>query len=692
MKPANPGALVLLFTLVLVGCADEADRQSPSGDAFVFEPGACEVAATLPVEEVSEDTPFFQPRDIRPLRSLSPLIGNVPNRESHSLNGEWRFIVDQLQIGDVNPLLQGGVGTNQRHGPDELLEYSFDGAPGLRVPGDWNTQHPELFWYRGVIWYQIEFEFEPADDRRQFLYFGGGNYRKDVYVNGQLLARHKGGFTPFNVEVTGHLVAGRNAVTVRVDSLSGPDEVPTEYNDWMNYGGLTREVALLDLPASFIRNFRLQLEKGSLDTITGWVDVDAASSGQPVVLAIPELDFTQEARVDDHGRALFRFRADLRLWSPADPHRYRVEISSAGDRVADQIGFRSIVTEGEQILLNGEPLYLRGVSMHEESLLRPGRAWGPEDAAAAIRTLQGLNANFVRLAHYPHNEYMVRAADAAGILVWSELPVYHNINFSRECTLQEAQRQFAEMIARDQNRAAVVLWSIANETPNTDARNAFLRELAAHVRGLDDSRLLSAALLGFGGMEAIGSYVGKKLAADKSVVARLLPGDDPVRIVIDDPLGEVLDVIGFNEYLGWYMAPFIADALRDRGLEVTEGEVREVMLSEMDKFTLDTEFDKPVIISEFGAGAKHGVRGDGVTVFSEDYQARVYQSQLRMLDNSPAVRGMSPWILKDFRAPYRLHTQFQDYWNRKGLLSETGEPKLAFQVLADHYASLRDEK
>ena len=256
MKLVHAVYLMLSFMLVLGGCAEDAGRQLPSGEAFVYEPGACDKAESLHVEEMSEDTPFFQPRDIRPLRSLAPLIGNVPNRASLSLNGDWRFLVDQLQIGDVSPLLQGGVGTNRRHGPDELLEYSFDGAPTLRVPGDWNTQHPELFWYRGVIWYQKEFEFPPADGKRQFLYFGGGNYRKDVYVNGQLLARHKGGFTPFSVEVSGHLVAGRNTVTVRVDSLSGPDEVPTEYNDWMNYGGLTREVALLELPKSFIQTFQ----------------------------------------------------------------------------------------------------------------------------------------------------------------------------------------------------------------------------------------------------------------------------------------------------------------------------------------------------------------------------------------------------------------------------------------------------
>jgi beta-glucuronidase len=189
----------------------------------------------------------------------------------------------------------------------------------------------------------------------------------------------------------------------------------------------------------------------------------------------------------------------------------------------------------------------------------------------------------------------------------------------------------------------------------------------------------------------VGRYIGTKLAGDKSLIADLLTSDpEPVTITIDDPLGEVVDVIGYNEYLGWYMSPFIADALRERGLEVTEGEVRDLVLEHMPLFRIDTEFDKPLVISEFGAGARHGRRGGPLEIWSEDYQARVYTQQLALLAACDAVRGMSPWIIKDFRAPYRLQTQVQEYWNRKGLVSETGEKKLAFGVLRDHYAQLAE--
>lgn len=688
LKPLRLPTL-LLCGLLVCGCESGSPPSGPTLSKPLADAPLCEEPGAALAEDVSEDTPFFAPRVINPLKPLDAQLGNVWGRKIMPLHGNWRYIVDQLAVGDVSPLLRGGVGRNHKAGPGELLEYSFSDDKTLRVPADWNSQQPELFWYRGVIWYQREFQYTAAPGRRSFLYFGGGNFRKDVYVNGHLLARHRGGFTPFNTEVTEYLEPGANVVVVRVDSMSGPDQVPTEYNDWLNYGGLTREVLLVDLPRTFIRNYKLQLAPGSLDTLSGWVQLDGDNRDQPVTIAIPEAGIDLRLTPDANGRATFNAGAELQLWSPDAPKLYRVVISAGDDALEEEIGFRSIETRGEDILLNGRPIFLRGVSMHEESLLRPGRAWGPEDAQAAIEQLKALNANFVRLAHYPHNESMVRAADRAGILVWAEMPVYHSIDFANPCTLQSAQRQYRELIARDQNRAAVILWSLANETPNTASRNRFLRTMAEFVRSEDDTRLLTAALLGFGGMESIGEYVGMKLAGRENALVDLLADPEPVTLVIDDPLGEVIDVLGYNQYLGWYLSGFLVQAMSERGMAVTESEVRELILDGMEQFSITSTFGKPVVISEFGAGARQGKRGGPLDIWSEDYQARVYRQQLKMLANSPSLRGMSPWILKDFRAPYRLHTQIQDYWNRKGLLSETGDKKLAFEVLREHYAGRR---
>lgn len=677
-----------LLSLLITACSGSGDPPAP--------PSLADLSAASDVCESPEpgasggheENPLFRPLERNPVRALDPLLANVRARHTISLNGDWNSIVDQLGVGDASPLLRGGVGENDRHGPHELLEYSFRGGQTLRVPGDWNSQRESLFWYRGIVWYQKEFDYQPPAGRRVFLYFGGANFAKDVYVNGTLLVRHKGGFTPFNTEVTDYLKPGRNALVVKVDSLSGAAEIPTERNDWMNYGGITRDVMLVETPATFVRNYKLQLKAGSDDIIVGWVQLDGSDTSRTVTLRIPDAGIEQSFSTDSQGLARFEFPAQVARWSPSAPRLYRIHWEAGDDVISDDIGFRRIETRGEDILLNGEKIFLRGVSLHEESLLRHGRAHGEADAEAVISRLKKLNANFVRLAHYPHNEHMVRAADRAGIMVWAEIPVYHSIQFDNPCTLASAKQQYSELIDRDQNRAAVILWSLGNETPESEARNRFFVAMAEHVRARDDTRPLTAALLGFGGMEAIGRYIGTLLAGEQNALIDLVSNPEPPVITIDDPLGDIVDVLGYNEYFGWYLSGILTQELRKQGIEVTEKQVRDLMLEQMEKFAIVTPFDKPLVISEFGAGALQGKRGGPLDVWTEDYQARVYRQQLKMLANSPALRGMSPWILKDFRAPYRLNTEFQDYWNRKGLLSETGREKLAFRLMSDYYRDL----
>ena len=690
MRYWKKALLAALLPAVVAGCSPSEPPRPTTMAGVVAADDHCEAPITHAAKQGSDKNPLFTPLNVQPIASLSPLLGNVRARKTVSLNGDWNFIVDQLGVGDASPILRGGVGQNETYNQYELLEYSFKGQHTLKVPGDWNSQQPTLFWYRGIVWYQNNFDYHPPAGKRVFLYFGGANFAKDIYVNGKFLARHKGGFTPFNIDVTDYLVAGQNGIVVKVDSMSGADEIPTEKNDWMNFGGLTRDVMLVETPTTLLQNYKLQLKQGSLDTLQGWVQLDGdAMAQQNVELRIPEANISKTLVTDESGRASFEFQADLALWSPSSPKRYKIEWQLGEQQLNDQIGFRSIETRGEDILLNGKKLFLRGVSMHEESLLREGRAVSKADADAAIEKLKALNANFVRLAHYPHNEHMVRAAERAGIMIWAEMPVYHNIQFGNPCTLASAKRQYSELIARDQNRAAVILWSLGNETQVSDERNSFFVAMAEHVRAEDNTRPLTAALLGFGSMEAVGRYLGIKLAGQQNKLVDLVASPEVPEILIDDPLGDIVDVLGYNEYFGWYMSGPLTQGMRAQGMDVTEDQVRELMLTEMAQFAITTPFGKPLVISEFGAGAKQGKRGGKLDIWTEDYQARVYRQQLKMLANSPALRGLSPWVLKDFRAPYRLNTDIQDYWNRKGLVSETGEEKLAFKIMSDYYQSLK---
>ncbi len=601
-----------------------------------------------------------------------PLVANVFARERISLDGTWQALIDPLRAQtNLLGLIQRDVRPSS---PADLVEPSFEGGLTLRVPGDWNSQDPRLFFYRGGVWYARRFDAPVRPDRRAFLHFGAANYRAEVYLNGRRFGVHEGGFTPFNVEVSGALRAEGNWLVVRVDNETGPEDVPTPETDWLNHGGLTREVSLLWLPRTFVRDYALGLgpEAGSL---AGWVQLDGPDrAGAEVAVAIPGLGVSVRARADAEGRATWDATAEPALWSPAAPTRYAVEIRGGGDAVADEVGFRRVETRGDEILVNGEPVFLRGISIHEEAP-EGGRAWSPEHAEALLGWARDLGCNFVRLAHYPHNEHMLRAADRLGLFVWGEIPVYWNIAFESPRTLARAKRQLSEMIARDRNRAAILFWSIGNETPITPARNDFMRRLADHVRSEDPSRLVTAALL-------TGREVLEPLLI-RSVLPALVgvPRSSWV-LRVDDPLGDIVDVPALNEYLGWYYATPLA-MLTPFGSH----KVRKTILDHLDRVRIETGTGKPLVISEFGAGAvagRHAPEAE-LAVFSEEYQALVYRRQLAMIERQPDVRGISPWVLKDFRSAMRLHSGLQDYWNRKGLVSDDGRRKQAFDVLRDWY-------
>lgn len=574
------------------------------------------------------------------------LIANTEGRRTITLDGEWKTIIDPYESGFYDyryqPSIDGYFKNAKPKSKSDLIEYDFDTSASLKVPGDWNTQSEQLFFYEGTIWYKKSFAYQRKPNTRLFVYFGAANYLADVYLNGEKLGQHEGGFTPFDFEITKLIHDGDNFLIVKVDNKRRRDAMPTLMTDWWNYGGLTRDVKLIETPATFVQDYFIQLQKGSRNRIAGWVKLNGASLNQRVTIGIPEAGISRSFTTDASGRTAIDFTADLKLWSPETPKLYEVIIETETDQVRDQIGFRSIETKGTEILLNGRPIFLRGASIHEEAPFRGGRANTREDAQTLLGWAKELGANFVRLAHYPHNEYMVREADRMGIMVWSEIPVYWTILWENPATLENARNQLSEMIARDKNRAAVVIWSVANETPLSDSRLSFLRNLVAHARSLDPTRLISAAM-----------------------ERRYL---DATTQMIDDPLGQYLDVLGCNEYVGWY------DGLPEKA----------------DQLQWRTKYQKPLIMSEFGGDALFGNHGDASARWTEEYQEDLYRHQIAMLKRIPFLRGTAPWILMDFRSPRRPLAKIQDYWNRKGLISNKGEKKKAFYVMQGYYTELRE--
>ena len=575
-----------------------------------------------------------------------PQLANVLARQSISLNGQWNYIVDVQEEGyydyRMNVNRWGFFLNAKPQRPEDLIEYDFDKAPTMRVPGDWNTQDERLFFYEGTVWLKRSFEYHTQAGRCAILYFGAVNYDAHVYVNGREAGHHVGGFTPFNYDVTDLLHDGENTVIVKVDNKRHAEDVPTQIFDWWNYGGITRDVLLVSVEPTYIENYKLTLDKAptgkkSTRQINFQARLNKAEAGQVVTLRIPELKVAQQlvTAADGTASAALKVR-NLQLWSPDSPKRYRVEMSAGSEVLADSIGFRTIETRDKQILLNGEPIFLKGISIHEEKPNGGGRANSTADAHTLLSWARQLGCNFVRLAHYPHNEYAVREAERMGILVWSEIPVYWTIAWTNPKTYENAERQLTDMIGRDQNRANVIIWSIANETPHSAERDLFLSRLARHARSLDDTRLISMAME----VTSAANYHNR----------------------LQDNMHEYVDVVAFNQYIGWY---------RD--------------VNDASKMTWEIPYNKPVIISEFGGGAKYGLHGDANQRWTEEFQENLYRENCAMLDKIDGLAGTTPWILKDFRSPRRVLTGIQDYYNMKGLFSDKGQRKKAFYVLKDWY-------
>ena len=591
-----------------------------------------------------------------PIIAQTQSIINVQNRSVTSLNGEWKMLIDPYENGLLNYRLQpfdemdnppkaAYFKDAEPDSPNELLEYNWDTSPTTLVPGDWSHQHEELTWYEGTIWYRKKFEYtKSGDENRVFLHFGAINYYSKIYFNGEKPGEHTGGFTPFQFEVT-DLLKEENSVVVYVNNNRKPEAVPTVNTDWFNYGGITREVLMVETPAVFVEDYLVQLNPNNPRELKGYVLVNGGST--EVEVSIPEADISFTVSPDENGKAEFtKSIKKLEYWSPESPKLYTVQLATKHETITDHIGFRTITTKGSDILLNGKSVFLRGISIHEENPYRVGRAKTEADAELLLGWAKDLGANFVRLAHYPHNEHMIKKANELGLMVWEEVPVYWTIHWENEATYANAAQQLTDVIQRDKNSAATIIWSLANETPVSEPRDEFLRKFAELARSLDNTRLLSAAM-----------------------EVHTNP-DKPNEFVVEDKLADYVDIVSFNEYVGWYVGN--TDYLQE--------------------VTWRIPYDKPAFISEFGAGAKAGFHGERTARFTEEYQADLYNQTLAAIQNIPNLRGLSPWILVDFRSPRRQLTGIQDGWNRKGLIGDQGEKKQAFYILQEFYQNKEAEK
>ncbi len=519
---------------------------------------AAALALSLLLQAATAVSPALAPPAPPALPAAVPqpaiVLVNAAARTADDLSGTWVYSKDahRVSFADMNasppdPRNQRfrdiNVQAEERANPNLFFEFDMQRGPTATLPGAWNQPHTELRHCSGLMWYPRTIVPSTAMDanQRAFLRLEAANHHTVVYLNGQRVGEHTGGCTPFSFEVTTLLRPGSNQITLGVDSTRTDEDIPPRLTDWETYGGVTRAVRLVYTPRTRIDDSFVRLNADG--SITASVQLNGPQASQPAVkLAICAWGVKTTARTDAQGRAEWTFAAPatLKRWSPEAPQLYDVVLSTAQDSLTDRIGLRTIAVRGQDILLNGQPIFLRGISMHEEECgPAPARIITPQAARALLLEIkQGLNGNYLRLSHDPHSETTVRLADEMGLLA-------------------------------------------------------------------------------------------------------------------------------INTYTAWYGDETLADITR---------------------ITWQDRHGKPMLLSEFGADAKVHFR-DPVNrpKFSEDFQAEFYRQTLKMADSIGFLRGMSPWILKDFQSPRREHPVYQQGWDRKGVVSETGERKLAFGVLADYY-------
>ena len=570
----------------------------------------------------------------------NPFEAGMVGAESHvmlggrdiiSLDGDWYMTLDLFDEG----LRQRWYAANEDPPSQWAIprDYEIEAGDIVPVPSCWNVLKPEWFYFEGAAWYTRHITWgKVPEGERVVLNVGAANYRALVFLNGIYVGGHRGGSTPFSLEVTRYLHAGENRLQIMVENRRQPDRVPMHHTDWFNYGGLYREVSLLPLPATFIRDARAALARDG-QAIQFTLALSEPVDGMAVV-EISELGLTAEVPVAA-GRGSLTFPARPERWSPESPRLYDVTFRFGNDTVRERIGFRTIETDGTRILLNGHSVWLKGVCVHEDDRSL-GKVSNEADIRRRFRDAKDMGCNFMRLGHYPHHDLAARLADEIGILLWAEVPVYWAIDFANPATFQDAKNQLIELVTRDFNRASIIIWGVGNENADTDVRLAFMSGLAKAARAADPSRLISAACL-----------INRET------------------FTIEDRLADHLDIIGLNEYFGWYEENFTS----------------------LDKLLANSSPDKPVLITETGADALAGYRGAGRVLFTEEWQSACLSEQYKRLSACPYIIGMAVWILYDFRTE-RRKTRFQQGWNRKGLIAEDKTTrKPAFHALQDLYVA-----
>ena len=579
-----------------------------------------------------------------------------PYRSISDLSGIWEFKKDPENIGIKNQWFNGLTETRS-----------------IAVPGSWNEQFTDSRDYLDAVWYQTEaFVPENWSDEEVWIRFGSVNYHATVWVNGRQLGIHEGGHLPFAFDISKVTKTGeKNTIVVRVENELKPSRVPTgdvpngffsKYPksnfDFFPYAGINRKVWLYTLPKKGKISditVKTNFEKTTGKVTVAIEKVGAVKSGE-VILTGDKNSITKSFKFSK-GKATVEIDVpQVNLWSIENPFLYDLKVViKDNDTPLDQyqlpVGIRTVAVNEKTILLNGEPVFLKGFGKHEDFPIF-GRGVANPVIVKDYALLKWIGANSYRTSHYPYDEEYYRMADREGILIIDEIPAVGLFFHGDKNDVAERQRMckqyLEELYYRDKNHPSVIMWCVANEPfpekinfsieggepTDPDSIVAF-QELFDLIRSLDNTRLTTLVGVMGGPLEWIG----------------------------------LADVICINRYWGWYA----------QSGEIAKGAA--VLNQEIEG--LYSAFKKPIIVSEFGVDTYPGMHAEQPEMFTEEYQKEFIKAYLDVADSKEYVTGMHIWAFADFKTTQGI-IRFGGM-NYKGVFTRDRKPKMAAHYLKERW-------
>lgn len=556
------------------------------------------------------------------------LFNHLPKRNRQSLDGLWQFAIDPEKQGLQNGW-QNGLASDART---------------VVVPSCWNHE-PELYHYEGTAWYSTAFTTTGETVQLMFHAVTG---KADIYVDGQHVTSHYGGFTPFDV-VLGNLTPGRHVLAVAVDNTHDTlNTIPLARVDWFHYGGIIRSIELHELNDAWIKDHKIDYT----------LNESMTSASLSISLQIESLhpkERTDTLRVLMGGNVLYEKEIHLHgetnihldrieiekisLWDIGQPNLYEITMDIGCDSVTERMGFRDIRVSGQTILLNGKEIYLKGVNRHED---HPdwGFAVPFKLNKKDMDIIKQLGCNTIRGSHYPNSKAFLDLCDQEGILFWEEIPVwgYPEEALQNPLVQDRAEAMLQEMILRDYHHPSIFVWGLHNEIDTrTQAGYRITERLAQKARSLDKSRPITFA----------------------------------THYPMDDMCLPFADIISVNKYNGWY-----------------EGDLNsweEFLASFEERLNSIGQHDKPIIMSEFGAGAIYGETSFESPKWTENYQEKYFKYTLTLFRKHPKIAGSYIWQYCDIRTAREMELYRPRSFNNKGIVNEYRKPKLAYWTVQKLY-------